>query len=287
VIAKTKLQIISFGNDVPKLSGKTFIHSKFTNAVNLLTEDGKFTSLVTKKVGAGPNNILLDIPDLSLISNVFWTDTKININDISIPITDVELYNPELNFNNISKTEFLSGLNFFERILIKDAPILSSSFLLDSRRKNFFITPFEKNLRDKLQRNVDEFMEGDFSAIDHLKGTGFGLTPQGDDLIDGFVTALVVYELFTGNNTFRLREEILERASTQNIISNTFLLYASKGQFYERIKNIVEAIAHNDKEKISIYTKALLDIGETSGADIGTGFILMSRKLFEGGIKWS
>ncbi len=283
---KTKLGVISVGSDVPIASGIVSIHSKFSNVVNLTLQSGELFSLVTEKVGPGPNNIVLNVKDLSFVKSFNWTENEFTINKEKILRNNIKIYNFNFKLMNLSKVNFLAGLSFFERILIKDAPALSSAFLLDNRRKNFFITPFEKNLEETIRKNVDGVMKGHLSNIEKLKGLGFGLTPQGDDLIDGFVLALVSYELFTGENTFRIRNKIFSLAKTENIISNTFLKYAVQGKLYERIGNIIEAIACNDKEKIILSARSLLDIGETSGSDIGTGFILMSRKLFEGGVEW-
>ena len=284
---RTRLELVSVGSDVPmESSGSASFHSKFSNAVNLVLSDNDLVSIVTDKVGGGPNNIVLNVQDMSFINVVKWNKSYLMINGELLLRNTVKVYSPFLSIHDVRISDFLTGLNFFERLLIKNAPPLSAAFLLDDRRKNFFITPFEKNLRISIRNTVDKFLEGDLSAIGKLKGLGFGLTPQGDDLIDGFVSALVVYEFITKENTNILRNKIFSVAETSNLISNTFLRYAVKGMFYQRIKELIEAVALNDKDKIINSTEKLLNIGETSGSDIGTGFVLMSRKLFEGGITW-
>ncbi len=283
---KTRLKLVLVGSDVPMESSSVSFHSKFSNAVNLILSNDGLVSIVTNKVGAGPNNIVLNVKDVSFIKIVKWNEFHFVINGEVLSRNTVKTYNPLLSIYDVRVSDFLTGLNFFERLLIKNAPPLSAAFLLDDRRKNFFITPFEKNLRISIRNNVNKFLEGDLSAISKLKGLGFGLTPQGDDLIDGFVSALVVYELITKENTYLLRNKIFSVAETNNLISNTFLRYAVEGMFYQRVKDLIEAIALNNKDRIINSTEKLLNIGETSGSDIGTGFVLMSRKLFEGGIKW-
>ncbi len=283
---RTRLKLVSVGPDVSVESGSVSFHSKFSNAVNLILDGNNLVSIVTNKVGGGPNNIVLNAQDVSFINVVKWNESYFMINGEVLLRNTAKVYNPLLSLHDVRISDFLTGLNFFERLLIKNAPPLSAAFLLDDRRKNFFITPFEKNLRISIRNSVDRFLEGDLSAISKLKGLGFGLTPQGDDLIDGFVSALLVYEFITKVNTYLLRNKIYSAAETSNLISNTFLRYAVKGMFYQRVKELIEAVALNDKGKIINSTEKLLNIGETSGSDIGAGFVLMSRKSFEGGIKW-
>jgi len=73
-----------------------------------------------------------------------------------------------------------------KNILIDKAPPLSAAFLIDKSRKSNFRTVFEKTLANSLENAFLRLLNLDLSSIDSLKGVGFGLTPQGDDLIDGF-----------------------------------------------------------------------------------------------------
>ncbi len=287
IVTTLAVEVISIGRDVPQGSGDIHFHSKFTNAVNLELENGnKFISIVSKKVGAGPNNIVLNTDDVSFISTATWNSESLYINKYPLSMDYTKRYDDTIYENNIEISSFLSGLNLFERLLITESSPLSSAFLLDNRREAFFITPFEKKLQSAIRKYVESFLIGNLSALNDLKGLGFGLTPQGDDLIDGFVVALNVYQILTKKDTFKLRKKILKISETRNTISNTFLKYAVYGKLYERVKNTVNAIIYNKKNDIFETTKKLLQIGETSGSDIGTGFVLMSRVLVKGGTEW-
>ncbi len=271
-----ELQIISVGNSVPVKDTWFTIHSAFQHAVNLLCPEG-IVSLVSKEIGGGPNNIVLSGVDFLQLKSAKIEQGNLILDGAKAPLSEAKLYNSTLHLNDISKTDFLSGLQIFERILIRDAHPLSSAFLLDRKREKHFIMPFEKNLRDRLKSGVDKMLDGELSAIKEIRGLGFGFTPQGDDIINGMLSALYVYQLLTGRSTTERREKIYSLAKGKNIITNTFLYFASKGKFFERFKLLIYSLFKDENSIISA-TRRLLAIGATSGADIGTGFILTSKK---------
>ena len=277
---------VKLGNKYSRF-GYCEIHSIFDNAVNFYAKENAIVSLVTRSVGGGPNNIVIDVNSLSFIKNIYIDGNKIILNDSFIcDIGSSSIYSSNLFLPSKSLELFGEGLNKFERILKKNAPPLSAAFLIDRRRINFFITPFEKNLAYSLELFSNDVLNGNLKSISKLKGLGFGLTPQGDDILDGFMIALLVYEKLTGVNTEDIRKGIFNLSRGSNIISDTFLYYASLGYLYERTKTLILSLFSNDSTLIEEAVLNLLNIGETSGADISTGFLLMSKKLMQGGIEW-
>ena len=268
-------------------SGYYKIHSVFDDAVNFYIRDNAIASLVTRSIGGGPNNIVIDVNSLSFIKNIYIDGNKVILNDSFIcDISSSPLYSSNLFIPSKNLELFKEGLNEFERILRKNAPPLSAAFLIDRRRINFFITPFEKNLAYSLELFSNDVLNGNLKSVSRLKGLGFGLTPQGDDILDGFMVALLVHEKLTETNTEDIRKEIFSLSRGSNIISDTFLYYASLGYLYERMKTLILSLFSNDSTLIEKAVLNLLNIGETSGADISTGFLLMSKKLIQGGIEW-
>jgi hypothetical protein len=86
-------------------------------------------------------------------------------------------------------------------------------------------------------------------------------------------------------STESIRNRIYNNAKTSNEISNSFLLYASLGRVYEKFKDLLDALA-NDRTEIYGSALRFLDIGETSGADVSTAFILSVKKFYKGGLPW-
>ncbi len=282
------MQVKSIGDDVVFSERHSLVlHSSFKNAVNFVSEDGKLLSVVTERVGEGPNNIVLRVPDVSAVSRVeILPEGKLVIQGNVFDANHIPRYDSFL--DGITKTDreyFEGSLLLFKETLFKKAPLLSSAFLLDDRRKHFFITPFEKNLYAAIKKHTGRFFSRDISAISDLKGLGFGLTPQGDDIINGFVIALFVFGKAFEIETRKQILRIYEYAKGSNIISDTFLSYSVSGRFYSKVKNLITSLFF-DRNKIEACVNALVQIGETSGSDIGTGFVLMMEKLLQGGTEW-
>lgn len=277
-----KIKVSSVGDHVDLADGYFTPHSIFKNAVNVYFNSSSIFSIVTKSVGSGPNNVVLDVEDVSFIKKIYFDGVNIILNDDFVcNVSSAPIYKSELIVSQKNTNYLPSGLSVFERIIKRESAPLSTAFLLDKRRKNFFITPFEKSLANMIDNSMEEIFKGNLQSISKLKGLGFGLTPQGDDVINGFIIALLLYEKLTGVSTEKLRKTIFDFAEGTNIISRTFLWYSTNGYLYERMKRLIFSLFSNDSIKIEKATKGLLSIGETSGADLSTGFLLMIRKLLQ------
>jgi len=271
---------VSIGDDIDLHERRGVIHTAFRHVINCKV-NGSLVSIVTPAIGSGPNNIVVDSVDLTL-----FTGLEQNICDLnSIDFSNARVFDSRLVIDKYGTSEFLSNLNLLERIVINEASPLSCTFMLDERRGSFFITPFETNVRDCLRNSYSKFIDGSIEEVGLLKGAGFGLTPQGDDLISGTLVAIYVYGLMKQLPTEGLRHEIYNRARTSNEISSSFLLYASLGRVYEKFKDLLDALAH-DRARIHDAASRFLGIGETSGADVSTAFILSMKKFYKGGLPW-
>jgi len=271
---------VSVGDDIDLHERRGVIHTAFRHVINCKV-NGSLVSIVTPAIGSGPNNIVVDSVDLTL-----FTGLEQNICDLnSINFSNARVFDSRLVIDKYGTGEFLSNLNLLERIVINEASPLSCAFMLDDRRAGFFSTPFETGVRDHLRHSYAGFLNGSIEEVSLLKGAGFGLTPQGDDLISGTLIAIYVYGLMRQLPTEGLRHEIYNRARTSNEISNSFLLYASLGRVYEKFKDLLDALAH-DRARIHDAALRFLDIGETSGADVSTGFIVSMKKFYKGGLPW-
>lgn len=271
---------VSVGDDIDLNERRGVIHTAFRHVINCKV-NGSLVSIVTPAIGSGPNNIVVDSVDLTL-----FTGLEQNICDLnSINFNNARVFDSRPVLDEYDSSEFLSNLDLLERIVIDEASPLSCAFMLDERRGSFFITPFETNVRDYLRNSYSKFIDGSIEEVDILKGVGFGLTPQGDDLISGTLIAIYVYGLMKQLPTEGLRHEIYNRARTSNEISSSFLLYASLGRVYEKFKDLLDALAH-DRTSIHDAASRFLDIGETSGADVSTGFIVSMKKFYKGGLPW-
>lgn len=275
---KTYPAIISVGKDILFRKQKLKFHSVFTNVLNFIDEDNHLISIVSNKIGGGPNNIVInDIKDLDNIT--------LNIRDHTLCINNYEYFKNELNYYDdclpniyFDKSIFIKNIKILKRILIEKGDPVSAVFLLDSSREKNFNAPFKRNLMQYLKKGMNNLITSGFKNGVKLSGAGMGLTPQGDDLINGILLGLVVYEKITGRSTFNIRKSLYKTSNKTNIISKTFLYYSYIGKYYEKFKNLFITLTKN--KDIDVAIMDYLNIGETSGADILTGFIITMRKLF-------
>lgn len=268
------MNILAVGDRIDFDFEITGIHSKFANAINFYTDKGMIF-VVSKKVGAGPNSIVFDVEKF----DDFDKERLFDLNYVKGFVIYDSTFKPlHKNIDII-----LENLGYIKEYLLKYSSPLSASFILDETRKFFFKGGFNGALIEKLEKYFNRLLEFDFESIDFLKGLGYGLTPQGDDLIEGFLASLYVYEKLFSLNFLEAREVIYRKAQTDNEISNTFLFYTSRGYFYERFKNVLNSVFTGVNIEDSVIR--MLSFGETSGADILTGFVKGFEKLLEGGNK--
>jgi hypothetical protein len=75
-------------------------------------------------------------------------------------------------------------------------------------------------------------------------------------------------------------ECVYEASRGKNLFTNSFLSCASKGQLFFKFRELLSALMHSDVNEIINNTKLVLNMGETSGADQLTGFLIgMKRYL--------
>jgi len=92
-----------------------------------------------------------------------------------------------------------------------------------------------------------------------------------------FASGRVGPDLGVGVNCSSLPDEIFRAAKTGNVFSNAFLDLARRGLLFGRMKNLVCALLHEDEVAVRKSAANLLAIGGSSGADLGTGFLLTVR----------
>lgn len=80
------------------------------------------------------------------------------------------------------------------------------------------------------------------------------------------------------------KKTIYENAIGGSLIVNTGLVCARDGRVFERFKNLVCALANSGDEDVAINALRLFEVGETSGADMATGFYVSLVLLAEQGV---
>jgi hypothetical protein len=267
------INIFSVGDSI--LPGTYCFHSGFGKAINFVCNDNLLT-IVTKEIGNGPVNIV--VSDITAFSC-----EKIRLNKKDDLICGLNKYNLQksLRYNSgieekkINQTIFFENINKLLPLLAEHAAPLSLAFVFNNSRENNFRTSFEKNFLNKVNSAIEKMENREIvKGVEMLHGCGFGLTPSGDDFIAGMLNALYILQIISGNQNFsELRNNIRHAAQTENIISMNAISFASEGRFNEVFKNLVYSLSENDYDLLKNNTIRLLQTGETSGADMLTGFL--------------
>jgi hypothetical protein len=182
---------------------------------------------------------------------------------------------------------FGENLTIFTEQLVMHAPRKSLAFLLDGGCSAHFRDGFERAFTKHASDCVAEIFTGNLlGGIGRLKGCGFGLTPSGDDFITGLLFGLIVLERAYGWDFSRTRERVYEAARSKNLLSDTFLDLARDGRVCQQTKRLLAALLHADPGEIRRSTAELCHLGQTSGADFATGF-LMTLRTGNGAHSWS
>lgn len=275
----TSYKIISFGISAFQARGELKIHSWFNNAINLIDKVGNLISLVSKKIGNGPNNIVIDDFSNIDIANIKITKEHIILNDEKILKDKLLIYNDELPKVNIDMSLFKNNLKTLKELLKCKAHPMSCAFLIDKRRKSNFKTDFNRAMMNGIELGMNDLIKSEFTNGKKLSGLGMGLTPSGDDIINGSLLALSIYENITNNDTIAKRKKLYGSSVSKNIVSRTFLYYSYLGRYYEKFKDLFYGLSSKGNLESLAYN--YMNIGETSGADILTGFIITMEKLLD------
>jgi hypothetical protein len=156
--------------------------------------------------------------------------------------------------------------------------------LLEDSFGTNFTTVFEKQFVKRIRRGVQRLFTADPSGgVKYLRGTGFGLTPSGDDFIYGHLIALNLIHKLTGRDLTGTIHAISQVARGKNPLSNAFLCCAQNGWVSERFKDLISALQYGGEKDVCRSTRELCAVGATSGTDQAIGFIM----TLKGRILWS
>ncbi len=274
------MRVLSFGDMLP--AGRFRVHSRFSRAVNFM--DGEdLVSAVDPWIGDGPLNIVLDgfLPG-RIEGEVRIEDGLFVFGDERFPAEPPRRYDSSIGLSASDGSALLSNLGVFKETLLRFAPEGSLAFALGGGRPKAFSSGFGAGYAVRVREGLREFENGDFAGgAALLKGTGFGLTPGGDDFLAGSLLGMNVLELAGGASFASEKGCVFENAVGGNPISNAFLRSSFEGRLSGRFKKLLKSLAGSDREMIVDGAKGLMELGETSGADMAAGF-LFSVELLAG-----
>jgi len=268
------IKIISFGDRITE--GNYKIHSGFKNYLNLVCRN-KLITITDRREKSGPVNIVLsELPELRT-QTITIRKNEILLNCKSCSWENYQKFDSQMHLNSNQFSTLINRIDLVENYLKENGSEASLKYLLDDR---LYVAEnsFQKILKCSIQQGVLKFLNGQVAeGIKQIKGKGIGLTPSGDDLITGILYGLNLLQS-QGFNLKELKKTILNNSQTGNLISRNYICLAQEGSFFNDLKQLVLTLATENDEELTLKTADILRKGETSGADMLTGFILTLQK---------
>jgi hypothetical protein len=237
------------------------VHSVFGRACNLVTHEDLLVSLVTPSVGAGPVNVVLDVPDgadfrdegLLVGQAVYRSGQLLRIGRMTVELDAAEAWSPLLAKVRTTPEVLIVSLALAESYAgpmpAGDSPILLRA--MDARVADF---------ADAVAR-PDEDARCD--AARALVGLGPGLTPAGDDFLAGYAAGLSMLAATWASSERRLLATWIDLGAT-SWLSGQKLAMVLAGALDERLSNATAAILSGDPAMAAAIHQ-LTSVGHTSG----------------------
>jgi hypothetical protein len=270
------MNLLSIGDQVER--GSYTVHSRFERAVNF-SNGRRLVFLVNREIGAGPLNIVLagagSQQALARVSCLRVEEHLLEIDERRFNFDRGHCYRSDFTLQDCRADCLPLNLALFRQLLADASAANSLAFLIAPERVGNFTSAVERAFVSRIQRGVDQVFGGSLlEGVSMLKGCGAGLTPSGDDFIAGVLIGLHLVQQLRQRELRPVIDAIYRAATGNNIFSNTFLDLSSRGLLIEKMKNLIVAILGEEADAVRVASLELFAIGATSGADLGTGFLM-------------
>ncbi|OFX50503.1 MAG: hypothetical protein A2046_10665 [Bacteroidetes bacterium GWA2_30_7] len=265
------IKFLNYGDSI--ISGKYTKYSEFNHVINY-ESNGKLLSVIDTNVPLMPNSLQISNFDINFHSHIEITNSLIIIDNSEVLINSILKYDSTLDLSKLNLHSLLRNISLIsENINLFNTK--SYAFLIDNNLSNNFDSAFEKALLRTVKAGYEEIITGNIEfGIEKIKGTGYGLTPSGDDFIAGLLFGLHINEILYGKKLLILKAKIFEIAKSKNLYSTNFLYFAKEGLYFEYLKNLIINLGLNDNFEILKAIKKMVSYGESSGSDLLTGLYL-------------
>jgi len=266
------MNLIKFGDKLE--SGNYNFHSNFQNVMNFINQNQSLISVVRNDEYFSPNSLMFESYNNFNFKNFIVQPDFILINNKKIELKEDNKYSsifnfPKSDFNFIdSKTKFLISI-------IKYLPHKSLLFLLEPLLEQNFTSMFEQEFVKTIKQGYQQILNKNYlKGIENIKARGTGLTPAGDDFVAGFLVALNLKNKCLNEENYSLKEKIYLISQTNNIFSKNFIKFAFEGFYFKRLNDFLNNFFNGNDDDLLNSTINLCKIGNSSGADLLSGFIV-------------
>jgi len=203
-----------------------------------------------------PSAVIVDIDKFPHITSGYFNEDQIILDTMTI-----ELSNPiDLSLMHTSNPPIKETLDSIRPYLkIKSHSISSAVLRLEGELNN--LSGIEKVVSDKQFKILMNSQSPD-SAVQHLLGLGFGLTPSGDDFALGVIS---IFNILS-ENTSKIRDAVM---TYDYPLSKTMLLDALDHHYSKPVYNLIKSLSDGAPTETAL--SDLVTVGHSSGSDILAG----------------
>jgi len=266
-------------------STKPQVHSLYRQSINLINAEQSLLSIVLPEVGPGPFAIVVAQPDasfegfsvLDVESPVIINSDRIEIGSIQVDATSAEEWQPQPDWQRFGEDLDRAAQSKLKQLLREYAPPGSFAPLVNGALPELDQTVQSKALQaaaEPAEMLLSSLAAGDRGgaqeAVVGLAGLGGGVTPAGDDFLQGAIHALWAKQ--SGELAHQMGQAIVSMAASRtNAVSGEWLRSAARGEAGADWHLLAQAIATNEGVEDTMIQ--LLQRGHTSGADAMAGFL--------------
>jgi hypothetical protein len=260
------------GDDLP--SGTFVPYSRFTSVINFINNENRIVYITSKDDHLAANAIFIPDLNLSTVDSLEISSQSIILDNVSYSRKKMEIYDSTISFEDVDLAEFESCLLDIPMYYSSLFPEKSLVFLFNEESEKYFASGFDRQFMLNAKKSCELILAGEIiKGIENIRGTGYGLTPSGDDFIAGFLLGMHFNEIKFQNDLTVLRDKIFTAAYTGNALTASFLRNAKNRKYFRPLKKVLLLLFGINHSSLPDVLKDLLSVGATSGADFFSGYL--------------
>ena len=251
----------------------------FDQAINLVNQDARVLSIVSKAIGNGPFTLLVEEGNfregVTVHSDVSIEQNALIVGELAIDLSQAFPWNPRPHWGPLTPSQFQTLIQSVRDGLLSASQGQHSSQVFGPTGEIApFSSPFSRTAALAVEEIRKGFQQADWNAVlqgaADLTGLGIGLTPAGDDFLVGMLHGLWTR---AADRVEELCNAIAKTAiPLTSTLSGAWLEAASQGEAAEVWHDLLSSIQTNHTSGVQSAIQRILRTGETSGADALSGF---------------
>jgi len=272
-----------------ELKGK--IHSRFQNAFNIELDEGFLFNFLPEKLPPNPRSLLLPMiewdkihglsPPVGLPVKIMGNQLEIPLIALEISFGESELWDPSPSLPGppIPDAEIHQNLEIVSMVVQQDYKRADT----EKNAHKTFYEAFQNRIcraANNLSISISNCNFEDISKnASQLVGLGSGLTPSGDDILSGVMTAGVFCSMAYKVLYFdvqKINNRICSGAFGRTTIFSQILLGdSSMGEVVRPVGQLLQGLlCSKDKSSLIPLTREVMNLGGASGKDMLEGILL-------------